>query len=42
VHGKGIYDLEVDTSIFSANECALLIKKRINSGDPPKALKALS
>lgn len=42
VHGKGIYDLEVDTSILSADECAMLIKQRINSGESPKALKALS
>lgn len=42
VHGKGIYDLQVDTSILSVKECALLIKKRINSGEPPQALKALS
>jgi chloramphenicol 3-O phosphotransferase len=42
VHGKGIYDLQVDTSILSVEECALLIKKRIISGEPPQALKALS
>jgi chloramphenicol 3-O-phosphotransferase len=42
VHGKGIYDLQVDTSILSVKECALLIKKRIISGEPPQALEALS
>ncbi len=42
VHGKGIYDLEVDTSTLHADDCALLIKQRINSGEPPQALKVLS
>ncbi len=42
VHGKGIYDLEVDTSTLHADDCALLIKQRINSGEPPHALKVLS
>lgn len=42
VHGKGIYDLEVDTSTHSAEKCAMLIKERINSVKPPSALKELS
>lgn len=42
VHGKGLYDLEVDTSILSAEECARTIKERINSVDPPTALKLLT
>ncbi len=42
VHGKGIYDLEVDTSTHSAEECAMLIKERVNSIKPPSALKELS
>jgi len=42
VHGKGIYDLEVDTSIFSAEECAKTIKERITSTEPPSALRLLA
>ena len=42
IHGKGIYDLEVDTSIFSAKECSRLIKERINSSKPPAAFKLLT
>jgi len=42
VHGKGVYDLEVDTSTLSAEECARTIKERINSADPPTALKLLT
>lgn len=42
VHGKGIYDLEVDTAIFTAEECARKIKERVNSVDPPSALKLLT
>lgn len=41
VHGRGIYDLVVDTSIFTAEECAELIKKRINSDEQPRAMKEL-
>jgi len=41
VHGKGIYDLEVDTSLHSIEECAMLIKNKVNSGDLPVALKKL-
>lgn len=42
VHGKGIYDLEVDTAIFTAEDCARTIKERVNSADPPTALKLLN
>ncbi len=42
VHGRGIYDLEVDTSIFSVEECAKTIKERITSEEPPKALRLLA
>lgn len=38
VHQHGIYDLEVDTSLLSAEECALQIKKRVECGTPPTAL----
>jgi chloramphenicol 3-O phosphotransferase len=41
VHAYGIYDLEVDTSISSAKECALQIKARLQDGHPPNAFKRL-
>lgn len=41
VHGKGVYDLEVDTSKFSAEKCARMIKESILSANPPTALKLL-
>jgi chloramphenicol 3-O phosphotransferase len=42
VHGKGIYDLQVDTSILSVEECAKKIRERITSEVPPTALKLLA
>jgi chloramphenicol 3-O phosphotransferase len=41
VHAHGIYDLEVDTSISSPNECALQIKTRLQDGNPPTAFRRL-
>jgi len=41
VHAHGIYDLEVDTAIYSPEDCALQIKARLQSGDPPEAFKRL-
>jgi chloramphenicol 3-O phosphotransferase len=41
VHAHGIYDLEVDTSVSSAQECALQIKARLQDGNPPSAFKRL-
>lgn len=41
VHAHGIYDLEVDTSIFSPEDCAQQIKVRLDSGNPPDAFKRL-
>jgi len=41
VHAHGIYDLEVDTSVSSPEECALQIKKRLQDGTPPSAFKRL-
>ncbi|MBI2122701.1 MAG: chloramphenicol phosphotransferase, partial [Armatimonadetes bacterium] len=29
IHAHGVYDLQVDTSISSADECALAIKRRL-------------
>jgi chloramphenicol 3-O phosphotransferase len=41
VHAHGIYDLDVDTSISSPEECARKIRERIRFGDPPFAFKRL-
>ena len=41
VHAHGIYDLEVDTSTSSAQECARQIKRRIEDLAPPTAFKRL-
>jgi chloramphenicol 3-O phosphotransferase len=40
VHVHGFYDLEVDTSILSVEECALTIKQRLNL--PPTAFRQLT
>lgn len=37
VHRHGIYDLEVDTSMLSPEECAAVIRERIVSGPPGTA-----
>jgi chloramphenicol 3-O phosphotransferase len=37
VHAHGVYDFEVDTSISTMEECALAIKKRLESDEPPTA-----
>ena len=39
VHGLEIYDLEVDTSILTPEECARQIKALVEAGIPPNALK---
>ena len=36
VHVPGMYDLEVDTSLLSSEECADVIRQRIVNGPPPK------
>lgn len=41
VHAHGIYDLEVDTSLLSPDECAGRIKERLQDGAPPTAFKHL-
>jgi chloramphenicol 3-O phosphotransferase len=41
VHDPGIYDLEVDTSVLSAGECAVAIRARLDDG-PPTAFSALA
>lgn len=42
IHGRGIYDLDVDTSRYSAEECASQIVARVKAGEPPDALRRLS
>lgn len=42
VHRHGVYDLEVDTSLMSVEQCALAIKARVESTAPPMALKTLA
>jgi len=41
VHVPGIYDLEVDTSVMSAEECANLIHQRLEDGQPPTAFQLI-
>ncbi len=41
VHAHGQYDLEVDTSLLDSQQCALRIRERILSGEPPFALTRL-
>lgn len=42
VHIPGIYDLEVDTSVLSPQECAERIRKRIEDGPAPEAFARLA
>ncbi len=41
VHQPGIYDLEVDTSVHTAEQCAELIRHRLTTGPPPDALRRI-
>ncbi|MDQ4077018.1 MAG: chloramphenicol phosphotransferase [Chloroflexota bacterium] len=41
VHAHRIYDLEVDTSLATPEECAQQIKQRLQNGTPPVAFKRL-
>lgn len=41
VHVPGIYDLEVDTSVLISEECADLIRQRLEDGPPPSAFQRL-
>jgi chloramphenicol 3-O phosphotransferase len=41
VHVPGIYDLEVDTSVLSSEECAEAIRQRLENGPPPSAFQLL-
>lgn len=42
VHVPGIYDVELDTSVLSAEECAALIQQRHKDGPPPLAFPYLA
>jgi len=42
VHIPGIYDLEVDTSRQSPEECAVAIRRRLDDGPPPTAFRRLA
>lgn len=42
VHVPGIYDLEVDTSALSPEECAAVIHQHLDYGPPPSAFQRLA
>ena len=42
VHVPGIYDLEVDTSLLSPEECAVAIRRRLEGGPAPSAFRRLA
>lgn len=42
VHRPGIYDLEVDTSLLSPEECAHAIRKHLEDGPAPSAFRRLA
>jgi chloramphenicol 3-O phosphotransferase len=42
VHIPGVYDLEVDTSLFSADACAAAIRHYLDHGAPPAAFRRLA
>jgi chloramphenicol 3-O phosphotransferase len=42
VHKPGIYDLEVDTSVLSPEECAERIRQRLTHGPPGTAFEQLA
>ncbi|MEX2246280.1 MAG: chloramphenicol phosphotransferase [Dehalococcoidia bacterium] len=42
VHKPGIYDLEVDTSLLSPQDCAEAIRRRLADGPPPSAFSQLA
>jgi chloramphenicol 3-O phosphotransferase len=41
-HLPGIYDLEVDTSMFSPEECATMIRQHLETGPVPSAIQRLA
>jgi chloramphenicol 3-O phosphotransferase len=42
VHIPGIYDLEVDTSVLSPEECGAAIRRRLDGGPPPSAFRRVA
>jgi chloramphenicol 3-O phosphotransferase len=42
VHDPGIYDLEVDTSLLTSEECAEMIRQHLHAGPPPSAFRRLA
>ena len=42
VHVPGIYDLEVDTSLLSPEECADVIRRHLDDGPAPSAFQRLA
>lgn len=42
VHIPGIYDLEVDTSLLTPEQCAAVIRERLANGPPPSAFRELA
>ena len=42
VHEPGIYDLEVDTSLLSPEQCAESIRRRLAEPPPPTAFQRLA
>ncbi|MDQ3183262.1 MAG: chloramphenicol phosphotransferase [Actinomycetota bacterium] len=42
VHLPGNYDLEVDTSMLSPQECATMIRQRLETGPVPSAIQQLA
>lgn len=42
VHVPGIYDIEVDTSLLSPEQCAALIRRRLADGPEPSAFRRLA
>ncbi|BAV45500.1 Chloramphenicol phosphotransferase family protein [Mesorhizobium loti] len=42
VHRPGLYDLEVDTSVLSPEQCAQAIRQRLRDGAQPSAIERLA
>jgi chloramphenicol 3-O phosphotransferase len=42
VHAHVVYDLEVDTSVSTPQECAQQVRARLQAGDPPQAFRRLA
>jgi chloramphenicol 3-O phosphotransferase len=42
IHAHGLYDVEVDTSVSSPEECARQIVARLEDGRPPEAFRRLA